>query len=176
MPDDDDSLLSQDEIDEILKSLAQPANDAGLAGPGPEGGASLSPVKAGGETGGDTHEAGWRSAQRDGAADAQPKAPAASPRALKAWQDANPQFGRLLGVRVRCTVEMGGAHLELGKLLGYGPSMHLFLDQKVDEPLTLRVNGVPFARGVVVKVQGKYGIKISEVIARAGQGRARGGR
>lgn len=158
MGEDDDSLLSPGEIDDLLKSLASSGEEEAVADEkeGQDAGAQV----PGGDEGAPAESKGAaRSTEREQT----PAAPAASERALAAWQRANPHFGKLLGVKVTCTMQVGAARIELGKLLEYGPSSHIVLDQKVDELLTLRVNGVPFARGIVVKVQGKYGIRITQL-------------
>ena len=110
----------------------------------------------------------------------EPQAPAAPPRpepeALPARQhvgaapgpsgtyDIPPGFGLLLGVTVTLSVEIGGTSLDLGELLQLGRSSLVVLDGRVDTPLTLFVNGVPFAEGIVVETNGRYGLRVTELM------------
>ena len=75
-----------------------------------------------------------------------------------------PGFGLLLGVTVTLSVEIGGTSLDLGELLQLGRSSLVVLDGRVDTPLTLFVNGVPFAEGIVVETNGRYGLRVTELM------------
>ena len=78
--------------------------------------------------------------------------------------DMPPGFGLLLGVTVTLSVELGSTSLDLGELLQLGRSSLVVLDGRVDTPLTLFVNGVPFAEGIVVETNGRYGLRVTELM------------
>lgn len=78
--------------------------------------------------------------------------------------DLPPGLGMLLGVEVTCSVDLGETRVELGDLLQLGRSSLVVLDGKVDGRLQLKINGIPFARGVVVETNGRYGIRITELL------------
>ena len=71
-------------------------------------------------------------------------------------------FDLLLGVEVTCSVDLGETVLELGELLSLGRSSLVVLAGRLDAPLVLRINGVPFAHGTVVETNGRYGLRITE--------------
>ncbi len=132
----EDPMLSQSEIDALLRSLQdEPApSDAPSPGPAPQVAPPTAPVRRG------------------------PDVPA------HVAYDLPPGFGLLLGVRVSLSVELGSTVLELGDLLGLGRSSLIVLGGRVDAPLTLRINGVPFAEGIVVETNGRYGLLITELL------------
>lgn len=74
-----------------------------------------------------------------------------------------PGFGLLLGVGVSCSVELGSTEMEMGDVLGLGRSALIVLDRPVDRPVVIKVNGVPYAQGRVVEVDGRYGVRVTEV-------------
>jgi flagellar motor switch protein FliN/FliY len=130
-------MLSQAEIDALLRSLQEEsqASAAPAPEPGPQPGAATR-------------------------VSAQPS-PQPGPRAL---YDLPPGFGLLLGVRVTLSVELGSTIIDLGDLLQLGRSSLVVLDGRVDAPLTLFVNGVPFAEGIVVETNGRYGLRVTELL------------
>jgi len=101
-------------------------------------------------------------------ADAPPDAKAAIPPALdrvddvgkKNWPSA---FEVLLGVGVSVSVDLGSAKMELGEILNLTKAGLIVLNQQVGEPVLIRLNGVPYARGEVVEVSGRYGVKVVEM-------------
>lgn len=126
----DDPMLSQSEIDALLRSLGEGAADVEEpAVPEP-----AAPVPL-----------------------ARPEAPRQEVRNLP------PGLGMLLGVEVTCSVDLGNVTIELGDLLQLGRSSLIVLDGKVDGQLQLRINGIPFAQGVIVETNGRYGMRITEL-------------
>lgn len=79
----------------------------------------------------------------------------------------SPAMGRLLGVSVDCSVEIGSARMEMGQILGLRKSVVVLLDRSVDQPVDFKVNGVLFARGTVVESRGHYALRVLEVISGA---------
>lgn len=124
----DDPLLSQAEIDELLRTLRGPDEPVAVA--------------------------------------AQPLAvtQADEPRPESRRLELPPELSLLRNVPVDISVELGDASLALGELLQIGRSTLIVLDGAVDKPLLLRVNGVPFARGSVFEVHGKYALRVTEMI------------
>lgn len=80
---------------------------------------------------------------------------------------ARPQ-GRGLGffrqIPVKVTLEVASVELPLGELMSAGAGAVLALDKKAGEPLDVRVNGHLLARGEVVLVNGKYGLRLVEIV------------
>ena len=70
----------------------------------------------------------------------------------------------LLDVSVSVTVRLGEADIEVRELLSMGPGSVLQLDKKVGEPVDLLLRGHKFATGSLVSVEGKLGVRISEIV------------
>lgn len=70
----------------------------------------------------------------------------------------------LSGVEVELSAELGRTHLELGDITTLVADRVLTLDQMVEEPVTVYVNGTAFATARMVIVDGEYGIEILEVL------------
>jgi flagellar motor switch protein FliN/FliY len=75
----------------------------------------------------------------------------------------------LLNVSLSLSAELGRRSLRLGDLLRLGPGAVLDLDRRVDAPVDLLVNGRLIARGEIVAVDERFGVRITEVVARRGQ-------
>lgn len=78
--------------------------------------------------------------------------------------DLPPGVRLLLDVSVTVGVDLGQVDMELGDILGLGRSALVMLDHPVEQPVLIRVNGVPFARGEVVEVEGRYGVRVTEIL------------
>jgi len=76
--------------------------------------------------------------------------------------------GRGLGffrqIPVKVTLEVASVELPLGELMNAGAGAVLALDKQAGEPLDVRVNGHLLARGEVVLVNGKYGLRLVEIV------------
>ena len=70
----------------------------------------------------------------------------------------------LSGVEVELSAELGRADLNLGDFTSLTTDSVLTLDQMVQEPVTVYVNGTPYATARLVVVDGEYGIEILEVL------------
>jgi len=132
----EDPMLSQAEIDALLRSLQEDTPAPEPIAPQIQTQAPQQPIPM------------------------QP-GPAPGPRV---GYDLPPGFGLLLGVQVALSVELGSTTLDFGELLQLGRSSLIVLDGHVDHPLTLFVNGVPFAEGIVVETNGRYGLRITELL------------
>jgi flagellar motor switch protein FliN len=70
----------------------------------------------------------------------------------------------LSGVEVELSAELGRTDLALGDITSLTSERVLTLDQLVDEPVLVHVNGTPYATARLVVVDGEYGIEILEVM------------
>lgn len=72
-------------------------------------------------------------------------------------------MGQLLDVPVEVTVEIGSSQIHLGELVKLGPGSVLELDREAHEPADILVNGKVVARGEIVTVDDRYGVRITSV-------------
>lgn len=70
----------------------------------------------------------------------------------------------LADIDVQVAVEFGRAQLPLRDLLALGRGQVLELDRRVEELVDVLVNGTLVARGEVVLVDGRYGVRIREIL------------
>ena len=73
----------------------------------------------------------------------------------------------VLDVPVSLTIELGSCQLPMKEVLQLSVGSVVQLDKRADAPVELTVNGKLIARGEVVVVEDKFGIKITEVIGAA---------
>ena len=78
--------------------------------------------------------------------------------------DYPPNLELLLDVPVGLTVELGSCHLPMRDVLNLNVGSIVQLDKVADAPVELRVNDKLIARGEVVVVENRFGIKITELI------------
>src|SRR5262245_28202833 len=69
----------------------------------------------------------------------------------------------LLGVPVRVTVEVGRARLTLAELVRLQAGSLVALDRDAHEPVDILVNGKIVARGEVVTIDARYGVRVTSV-------------
>jgi flagellar motor switch protein FliN len=69
----------------------------------------------------------------------------------------------LADIPVRMSVEVGSTQLRLADILGLAEGSVVELDRQADELLDIMVNGTLVARGEVVTVNGRYGIRVIEI-------------
>jgi flagellar motor switch protein FliN/FliY len=67
-------------------------------------------------------------------------------------------------VPLRVTVELGRARLLVRDVLALRAGSVVELDRQAGAPVDILVNGVPMARGEVVVVDERFGVRITEVI------------
>ena len=73
---------------------------------------------------------------------------------------------RLLSdVPLRLSVEVGSTSLKLSELLELAEGSVVELDRQANELLDILVNGTLVAQGEVVTVNGRFGIRVVEVVA-----------
>lgn len=78
--------------------------------------------------------------------------------------DYPPNLDLLLDVPVGLTVELGSCHLPMRDVLNLNIGSIVQLDKVADTPVELRVNDKLIARGEVVVVENRFGIKITELV------------
>jgi flagellar motor switch protein FliN/FliY len=71
----------------------------------------------------------------------------------------------LLDVPVEISVQLGSCHLPMREVLNLGTGSVVQLDKVADAPVDLHVNSKLVARGEVVVVENRFGIKITELLA-----------
>jgi len=71
----------------------------------------------------------------------------------------------ILDVAVTLALEVGRARMPVRDLLQLAPGAIVELDRLAGEPLDVLVNGVRIARGEVVVVNEKFGIRLTEVVS-----------
>ncbi len=69
----------------------------------------------------------------------------------------------LADIPVRMSVEVGSTQLRLSEVMGLAEGSVVELDRQADELLDIMVNGTLVARGEVVTVNGRYGIRVVEI-------------
>jgi len=73
-------------------------------------------------------------------------------------------LGGVLNVPVKITVRVGQTQMTLSELVELGPGSLISLDRDAHEPADVVVNGRLVARGEVVTIDEKYGVRISEIV------------
>jgi flagellar motor switch protein FliN/FliY len=71
----------------------------------------------------------------------------------------------ILDVSVTLALEVGRARMSVRELLKLAPGAVVELDRMAGEPLDVLVNGVRVARGEVVVVNEKFGIRLTDVVS-----------
>jgi flagellar motor switch protein FliN/FliY len=70
----------------------------------------------------------------------------------------------VLDVPVSLTIELGGCQLPMREVLQLTIGSVVQLDKAADAPVELSINGKLIARGEVVVIEERFGVKITEVI------------
>ncbi len=71
----------------------------------------------------------------------------------------------LAGVSLRVSVEVGSTSISLADVMNLGEGSVLELDRQANDPLDIFANGTLIAKGEVVTVDGRYGIRVTEVVS-----------
>ena len=71
----------------------------------------------------------------------------------------------ILDVAVTLALEVGRARMTVRELLQLAPGAIVELDRMATEPLDVLVNGVRIARGELVVVNEKFGIRLTDVVS-----------
>jgi len=75
------------------------------------------------------------------------------------------QLELIQNVAVNVSVEVGHTSLRIRDLLRLGQGSVVELDRVAGEPLDVCVNGTVIARGEIVLVNERYGIRLTQVVA-----------
>lgn len=70
----------------------------------------------------------------------------------------------VLDVPVSLTIELGSCQLPMREVLQLNVGSVVQLDKQADAPVELSVNGKLIARGEVVVIEDRFGVKITEII------------
>jgi flagellar motor switch protein FliN/FliY len=70
----------------------------------------------------------------------------------------------VLDVPVSLTIELGSCQLPMREVLQLSVGSVVQLEKPADAPVELSVNGKLIARGEVVVIEDRYGVKITEVM------------
>ena len=74
-------------------------------------------------------------------------------------------YRMLADVPLRLSVEVGSTSLRLSELLDLAEGSVVELDRQANELLDILVNGTLLAKGEVVTVNGRFGIRVVDVVA-----------
>ena len=74
-------------------------------------------------------------------------------------------FDLLSDVSLRISVEVGSTSMRLADLLSLGEGSVIELDRQANDALDIFANGTLIAKGEIVNMEGRYGIRISEVVS-----------
>lgn len=80
-------------------------------------------------------------------------------------QDAGNSFERVLDVPITLSMELGRTRMNIRKLLKLSKGSVVRLDRPAGAPLDLLVNGCLIARGEVVVVNERYGVRITDIVS-----------
>lgn len=74
-------------------------------------------------------------------------------------------IGLLMHVPLHLTVELGSANLSVADVLKLGTGSIVELDRDVNHPVDLLANNRPIARGEIVALDERFGLRITELLA-----------
>ncbi|MFT7404490.1 flagellar motor switch protein FliN [Zhongshania sp.] len=86
---------------------------------------------------------------------------------LRDRSPAGPDLTMVMDIPVRLTLEVGGSDMPIRDLLQLHQGAIVELDRQAGEPLDVLVNGTLIARGEVVVIEDKLGIRLTEVVSQA---------
>ena len=73
----------------------------------------------------------------------------------------------LMNVTLGVSAELGRCKMRLSELLKLGNGAVVELDRRAGSPVDLFVNGRLIARGEIVAVDDRFGVRVTEIVARA---------
>lgn len=77
-----------------------------------------------------------------------------------------PDLSGLMDVKMVISIEVGRTKIKLNDLMNLSKGAIVELDKVAGEPLNILVNGKLIAYGEVVSINGKYGVRITELAAK----------
>src|SRR6202000_1123085 len=78
-------------------------------------------------------------------------------------------LGKLLDIELEANIRFGAREMSLAELLEIGPGAVIPLDRQITDPVDLIIGDKVVARGEVVLVQGKFGLRVTEVLSEWGR-------
>jgi flagellar motor switch protein FliN len=94
-------------------------------------------------------------------------APAFAPLPANGSAEDHSQIDLLLDINLQVTVELGRARMKIAEILALRNGSVIELDRLAGEPADILVNGTLIAKGEVVVVDEKFGVRVIEVVSRA---------
>ncbi len=73
----------------------------------------------------------------------------------------------LLDIILKVDVELGRSSMAVREILTLGPGSVVELDRMAGEPVDVSINGTLVARGEVVVVDEKFGVRVTEIVTPA---------
>ncbi|SHK45341.1 flagellar motor switch protein FliN [Thermocrinis minervae] len=87
-----------------------------------------------------------------------------SQREEKEKRDVTQELKRLLDIPLKVEVVIGSTTLTIGELLSLVPGSVVELNRNVDEPVDIYVNGKLLAKGEIVIVEERFGVRITRIV------------
>jgi len=79
----------------------------------------------------------------------------------------SPELEMILDIPVNLTMEVGQTEITIRNLLQLNQGSVIELDRLAGEPLDVKVNGTLIAKGEVVVVNDKFGLRLTDVVSPA---------
>ena len=73
-------------------------------------------------------------------------------------------LGAFGAISVRLAIEVGGIRLKLAEVMAMAPGQVHVLDRRVDQPVDVLISDRLVARGEIVSVGDKFGVRLTEVL------------
>ena len=150
----DGADISQDDVDSLMSEGAATGDTAAV------------------DSDADAMDAWGEALEEQADAESKPVAPTEP----VAFDNLNPSAGgvngevnldMVLDIPVTIAMELGRTHISIRNLLQLNQGSVVELDRLAGEPMDVRVNGTLIARGEVVVVNEKFGIRLTDVISAA---------
>ena len=87
-----------------------------------------------------------------------------SPKSVNEQKSSTENLRVLENIDVALTVEVGGAEIKIKELLRLGEGSVVELDRLAGDPLDILANGTMIAKGEVVMVGERYGVRFTEIV------------
>lgn len=79
-------------------------------------------------------------------------------------QDRGPDLSRVLDIQVQVSVELGRTRMPIRQILQLNQGSVVDLDAIAGEPVDVLVNGQLIAKGDIVVVDNKFGVRLTSVV------------
>ena len=103
--------------------------------------------------------------EAEGSAEEVEATPVAEPMAAPDGAGQPDNLDMVLDIGLTATARLGSVEMPLAEVLSLGPGSIIEVGHLVDEPVELLVNGKLIARGDVVVIDEKFGLRITEIIS-----------